>query len=128
MAKIRVIDLLNKLANGEEMPKKIKYNDDEYWYIKNMQDYKDAVVSYDSYLIDRKYHEGGWLNDTVEILEEQKDIDIQEIEDLETWREVTDYDEINKKYININIEQFYEKINKLIQAVKQLDKNIKDKE
>ena len=26
---ITVIDLLNKIANGEKVPKKIKYNDDE---------------------------------------------------------------------------------------------------
>ena len=118
MAKtIRVIDLLNKIANGEDVPEKIKYNGIEYnlneitgWYQSI-----DVIGNVNEWFIS-KYK----LNDTVEIIEEQQDIDIQEIvEPLE----VESY-ECDKTDIRINRET----IKKLVQAVKQLDKNIKDKE
>lgn len=111
---MKVIDLLNKIGKGEEVPEKIKYKGDEYWYNKNRQDYKDVVVSYDSYLIDSKYHTLGWLNDTVEIIEEQQDIDIQSIKEV-TIGDIANID----GYAN---ERIKNKINELIQAVKQLDK------
>ena len=39
MNKIRVIDLLNKIANGEDVPKKIKYDEYIYNYSKECKDY-----------------------------------------------------------------------------------------
>lgn len=63
--KTTIIDLLNKIANGEEPPKKIKY--------------ADEVLEYDGYKIDYVdsdgdglFNEYAWiteLNDEVEILE-----------------------------------------------------------
>ena len=35
MKTIKIIDLLNKIANGEEVPKKIKYENDIYKHIDN---------------------------------------------------------------------------------------------
>ena len=67
---ITIIDLLNKIANGEEVPKKIKFHDVE-WEYKGYQ-YKR---------IDNVYLGNIWngynfniLNDKVEILEEEKKI------------------------------------------------------
>ena len=37
--KIKVIELLNKIANGEEMPKEIKFENKIYKYYKERQDY-----------------------------------------------------------------------------------------
>jgi hypothetical protein len=37
--KIRIIDLLNKIANGEEVPKKIKWNDTKYIFFENTNQY-----------------------------------------------------------------------------------------
>ncbi len=66
MNKIRIIDLLNKIANGEEVPKKIKWCIDEWQYnngaSKNyFNDYEDLFSVID----------GSNLNDKVEIIEDK---------------------------------------------------------
>ena len=45
MNKIRVIDLLNKIANNEKFPKKIKYMNSIWEYEKdgNMQDFQNEI-------------------------------------------------------------------------------------
>lgn len=53
---MKVIDLLNKIANGEKVPRNIKYKGHIY-----------------QYLIDSGYHDIR-LNDEVEIIEEEKKI------------------------------------------------------
>ena len=67
--KIKVIDLLNKIANGEEVPKKIKYENDIYILTDNYCYYCDET---NLILSDRLYAEQSRLNDEVEILEEEK--------------------------------------------------------
>ena len=71
---MKVIDLLNKIANGEEVPKKIAiqnevliYNEDE---ILNLQDCYYMVYEEDATWRIWAYE----LNDEVEILEEEKEI------------------------------------------------------
>lgn len=73
---IRVIDLLNKIANGEEVPKKIKYNDDEYIHIDN---YCYFCEETNEILSQNTYAEFSRLNDEVEILDEEEFEDIEEI-------------------------------------------------
>ena len=76
MNKIRVIDLLNKIANSEELPKYIKYKGDIYQY--QYKETKEAnIINY--YHSEETHHhliDGGWhdirLNDEVEIIEEKK--------------------------------------------------------
>ncbi len=122
MAKtIKVIDLLNKIANGEEVPEKVKYCGAEYSYLDHRKDYKNMKLDFDSCIIDSKYHNLDWLNDTVEILEEQQDIDIQNIEEIK-------FSEGDKEHLGFGVDLAHTKINALVQAVKQLDRNIKDKE
>lgn len=75
MKTIKIIDLLNKIANGEEAPKKIKCKGYEYWYCKDLKDYQNAEVEYRDYLFASKYHTSGWLNYEVEILDEFEDIE-----------------------------------------------------
>jgi predicted transcriptional regulator len=63
---MKVIDLLNKIANGEEVPKKIKWGIDEWQYnngaSKNyFNDYEDLFSVID----------GSNLNDKVEIIEDK---------------------------------------------------------
>ena len=118
---IKIIDLLNKIANGEEVPKKIKNNSNSY------------VLNENATAIDNIYrtnnHIGkGWfnkedflLNDTVEIIEEQQDIDIQNLHDI-------NIDEVMTLDNDKRIITALANINVLIQAVKQLDKQIKEKE
>ena len=70
---IKIIDLLNKIANGEEVPKKIKWNDDTWCYsgkpgYNYLTDYEDLFSATD----------GENLNDEVEILDVE-----DEFEDIE---------------------------------------------
>lgn len=74
---MKIIDLLNKKANGEEMPKKIKYKNDIYEY----EDYDYFSVNR-GYFFD-KYNVSGMLNEEVEIIEEEtKPITKESIEAL----------------------------------------------
>ena len=72
---MKIIDLLNKIANGEEVPKKIKYKGHIYQY--QYKDIREAnIINY--YYSEETHHhliDGGWhdirLTDEVEILEEK---------------------------------------------------------
>lgn len=61
---MKIIDLLNKISNGEEPPKKIIHNNFIYTYTDN--GYYDEIA--DDYLFDA-YYVNDILNDEVEILE-----------------------------------------------------------
>ena len=76
---MKVIDLLNKIANGEEVPKKIKYENDIYILTDNYCYYCDET---NLILSDRLYAEQSRLNDEVEILEEEKKITPTDFENL----------------------------------------------
>ena len=106
---IKIIDLLNKIANGEEVPEKIMYNDKTFrlnqitgWY-QNI----DVIGNVEDWFIS-KYR----LNDKVEIIEEQEEIDIQDIKEL-------DFSASPLAKTNL--------LNELVQAVKQLDLKVKEK-
>lgn len=136
MSKITVIQLLNKIANGEEVPEKIKYNGTEYklneltgWYQSI-----DVIGNVDEWFIS-KYR----LNDTVEIMkidefpqyENAKDINIQDIKEID--------EHFSLKYINSGLKKeteeeidrtvnkIYYKINEIQKAVKYLEKTKEDK-
>ena len=111
---IKVIDLLNKIANGEEVPENIDYHGNTYIYNKERKKYfeKNTTWLYVAFNTNE-------LNDIVEIIEEQEEIDIQNIEELE---KIEDY-EADPTDVKLNRQI----INKLVQAVKQLDKKIKEK-
>jgi len=130
---IKIIDLLNKIANGEiedkrtfkilfpnKIHRSIYYDDNEpncLWRLKNVSD-------------DEPIQDAIEFNDEIEIIEEQQDIDIQEIdiqkiEELPQWVTRRDGEVTQQEGKRL---EMAEKINKLIQAVKQLDKQIKEKE
>ena len=76
--KIKIIDLLNKIANDEEVPEKIKYKDNVYYLGKNIVDLHTYQTEGSnttrklSLIIDNEYLN---LNDYVEIIEEPKKIE-----------------------------------------------------
>jgi hypothetical protein len=63
---MKVIDLLIKIANDEEVPKIIKYNDYVLYYEKDMKDYYDKEVNHP--LLDTQCQ--FILNDEVEVIED----------------------------------------------------------
>ena len=116
---MKVIDLLNKIANGEEVPKKIRYDSDTYYYI---EDNREGVC----YINTALDGENIWrhflyniytLNDEVEIIEEDKKIEEIDIFDYFTGY---DYGGTNKellKDLEHNFETLNSKINEIIDYI-----------
>ncbi len=99
---MKVIDLLNKIANGEEVPKKVKvgyyyYEYEENGEYINTENTEDLLFNFDSY-----YPLEQCVNAEVEIIEEDKKIEKLNIynyteHDIMTKvNEIIDYLEENK--------------------------------
>ena len=75
---MKVIDLLNKIAKGEEVPKKIKFKEDILKYDKEIQEYmgisKTGNGAFFDYLF-VNFPTRTFINDGVEIIEEYKEIE-----------------------------------------------------
>ena len=119
--KIKVIDLLNKIANGEEVPEKIKINNVIYEYRGYM--YCTEKANYQNI---EDYLFGKWnfniLNDYAEIIEEPKKIEkIKSNGDefysdyIDTW--------ISKNKTDAYCEFLMNKINELIDVVNELKRD-----
>ena len=78
---MKIIDLLNKIANGEEVPKKIKYNDKIWRLASDGTYFIGSDYGYDFWLEhgdDKFEDEPITLNDEVEIIEEPQEHKIPE--------------------------------------------------
>ena len=75
MKTIKIIDLLNKIAKGEEAPKKIRF-DCTYWEKVCGEKYPHYIDDFDNDLFIYFFRKNltFTLNDEVEIIEEEKDI------------------------------------------------------
>ena len=105
---IKVIDLLNKIANSEEVPKKIKYHwEYEYRYDEDRNEY--CYMNNQNERFDDEWFIIAMLNDEVEIIEEEKENEkpIQELK--------------NKRFTK-NQKQIAGKINEVIRAINELKK------
>ena len=112
---MKVIDLLNKMANGERLPNKIKL-DDKIWTCKEDKKYYNQceieLINWYGNELQR------CLNDYLELIEDEIDID-----NIEELLKIEEY-EVDKTDTVIN----RNKINELVQAVKQLNKRVKELE
>lgn len=112
---ITIIQLLNKIANEEEVPKKIIFQDREYKYIRD--DDNDFIYIDEDHIKIHLFNDLDYitnmLNDEVEIIEEQEEINIQAIKENNSTNARAD---VNQENINI-----------LIKAVKYLDNKLKEK-
>lgn len=120
--KVKIIDLLNKIANDEEMPKIIRYKDN--FYYRNQDNVNLHIYQTESSLERRKLsliidNEYLNLNDEVEIIEEDKKIEkIKSNGDefysdyIDTW--------ISKNKTDAYCEFLGNKINELIDEVNKL--------
>lgn len=111
---IKIIDLLNKIANGEEVPKKIKHQYYDYEWNTIDKDYqrRDGEMLLGNMNI--QYH----LNDEIILIEYE--IDIDSIEELDKCK----FGHGNT--ISYQESKFIDKVNELVQAVNKLDKEIKN--
>jgi hypothetical protein len=124
--KIKVIQLLNKIANGEEVPEKILIRGYEYNLVKRFQ----TGNIYDGGNINFAYEddfENYWLdmakiNDEIEIIEEDKEI--EELGYFNLCKSNEDREDLQLTYTGVadTFDDVYEKINELVKAVNELKK------
>lgn len=103
---MKIIELLNKIANGEEVSK--------FWWYGCIHEINKDNQIYDTYCDAYKVITIDCLNDEIKLIEDNT-IDIDSIEELKSVANNID-----------GIVCVMTKINQLIQAVKQLNKEIKE--
>lgn len=114
---MKVIDLIIKQYNNEDMPKHIKINRLNYIYNNNRKTYESEYGEFMSFDFTNNV-----LNMQVEIIEEQQDIDIQAIEELDEEVAYTNLDfatswrDSEKKIVKQQ--------NQILKYLKQLDRKI----
>ena len=79
--KIKIIDLLNKIANGEDLPKRIKIQD---YVFELSKDYEHYYYNEDVEITHLINHNFSNLNDEVEILEDNT----EEIEEKSNFEDM----------------------------------------
>lgn len=122
---MKVIDLLNKMAHEEEVPEKIKVDNIIYIY-ENWEHfyYTDNEAREDLLVRGKDYSTNDFLNWNVELIEDEP-IDIDKIEELYINDKNIGKDTIENwtgRKLDIVLGN---KINELVQVVKQLNKEIK---
>lgn len=121
--KIKMIDLFVKMANGEEIPKKIKYSNKIWEYTttvkgKGYQYY--SILHGDWKTLQNQVYLEECLNDEVEIIEEDKKIEYPILhktapniitgDEMPNWRYLIDK---NFEYLNKTINELIDEISNL---------------
>lgn len=111
---IKLIDLLNKISDYENLPKKIKYKEIIYYYCEGDQ-------RGNCYFTRPKGYGGDWLH--FDIADLGKEVEIIESEELTPLEEIT-YDEFcemdNQERFEATIKE-YAVINSLIKKIKEME-------
>ena len=112
---MKVIDLLNRIANGEEVSKKIKIKQWE-------NNAEDEDLEYE--LFDRLYNEDFELNDEVEVIEEDKKIEKLELVSNGSKNSYALLDEYGTKCaLTKHSKIMCDKINEIIDKINKEDNN-----
>lgn len=80
---MKIIDLLNKMANGENVPDKIRYRNCIFEKTEGQGISPDYVNNENTFFLEYVSNETDSLNEIVELIEDEE-IDIQNIEELDT--------------------------------------------
>ena len=96
---MKIIDLLNKIAKGEEVPKKVKLDEEIYEFNKWGNDYKLIGEEYSHWLFNDYCFgsNGNRLNNEIEILEEVEDKEYEDIEKLSYAGYTSNTHEVDKQ-------------------------------
>lgn len=128
--KITMLEIINKIANNEDIPKRIKYKDKIYIYSETDQDYLECDKD-DFDLLGCAFYNlrtKDFINDKVEILEEDKDIEEIKIEnDNPTHFYIRD-EKGTKCGMTKHSKMIAEKVNEVIREVNKLRKEDKEDE
>ena len=114
---MKIIDLLNKIANKEQVPEKIKYENKIWEYDVYSNDYKgENIWLFEELFEYRRTIE--FINDEVEIIEEEKEIS-------KITMRAGLVGSVENKIVNldINIMAVEDKINELIDEINNLKGN-----
>ena len=114
---MKIIDLLNKIANGEkDLPNKIKFYDDKY----ELDEYWGEYITKEGRYLFDYYDIPCILTDEIEIIEDtpKEDKKIEKI-DLSEWAEIlySENWEMLASDFNTNCTLFVNKINKIIDYI-----------
>lgn len=109
---MKIIELLNKIANNEEVPKKIKVSCYEFEWREEGRYYANTTKGKFQSLVQDWLNNSNKLNSKVEIIEDEEEPKMFEQEWFNS----------NEGIMNIVEVDLAVKINELIKAVKQLDK------
>ena len=112
---MKVIDLLNKIANREEVPKKIKYRD---WLYEFEKDCNDYMCQYDSLLYRENDDVRQFLNDEVEIIEEPQEHKIPEKLDKRDF-----LDNKSLEQVDSDLDFIIDKINEILNYLEEENGN-----
>lgn len=120
---MKVIDLIYKIANGEEVPQKIIYEDELYEFREDLHDYENEYPDFEAgidkykYLFEdpygRDYKE--FFNDELEIIEDKKINKIKQLNNVASCKELIeleDKQQINNHILKDKINEIIDKINK----------------
>ena len=110
--KIKIIELLNKIATGEDLPKRIKIQE---YVFELSKDYEHYYYNEDVEITHLINHNFSNLNDEIEILEDNT----EEIEELDEW--ITGRDGEVTQQEGKRLEMCY-KINELVKAINSIRK------
>lgn len=106
---MKVIDLLNKIANGEEVPKEIKY-DGLKWNFE-----EDKLYYSDNIWLDDYCNLSQCLNDEVEIIGEDKKIEKIKILNCDNYVKKENYETIlTMQEIALDIQTLRHKLDEII--------------
>lgn len=103
---MKVIDLLNKIANKEEVPNKIKYNGEFYELSESKLGYYNTYSGAD--FLRKIMLDSFYLLKEIEIIEENKkieQIDVNHLQQIKKWKRA--------KVLGNKINEIIDKINKM---------------
>ena len=126
--KIKIIDLLNKLANGEEVPAKFTYKGflweydirSKMWFMYYQKNGETL-----NHRLDKFFFLNLCLNDEVEVVEEDKLIELLDYEEIIYYadnKEIETKREVSKRKIVDKINEIIKKVNKMQKCEQNVNK------